>query len=169
MCLVCNKIIREHTNRDGHYPAGTIYLGGFCSNECWNQHLINKEINKQKTLEKQKLRVNRDRKRRKLIPLKEGEICYFCNEELAKHNHHIRPIKYGGLDTEANLIPVCNSCHRTLENLTEDFFKALIFQDKTLSKRIAYHREHRDDWSYSKKILLMFDFLSTCFCCDKKN
>jgi len=51
--------------------------------------------------------------------------CRFCgttnDEHLEEHDrgleaHHVIPQRHGGEDTLENLITVCQSCHRTLEN-----------------------------------------------------
>jgi hypothetical protein len=47
--------------------------------------------------------------------------CEFCGDEAA-HEHHIVPQRFGGPDTDENLLPVCASCHQTLENAYDERF-----------------------------------------------
>jgi len=54
------------------------------------------------------------------------ENCMFCGEGGNIERHHIIPKRYGGSDSDGNLIPVCQSCHQTLESVyDDDFFVSL--------------------------------------------
>jgi len=50
------------------------------------------------------------------------EYCKFCgrDEEKLLEEHHIIPQRYNGEDTNENLVTVCKSCHRTLEEIYND-------------------------------------------------
>lgn len=50
--------------------------------------------------------------------------CYFCDEtaSAALEHHHIVPRRYGGSDESGNLVVVCATCHRKLEDLYDDEF-----------------------------------------------
>jgi len=50
--------------------------------------------------------------------------CYFCKESSpsALDEHHIVPQRYNGSDEPENLVTVCASCHRKLEDLYDDDF-----------------------------------------------
>lgn len=49
--------------------------------------------------------------------------CYFCERgEGVLQQHHIVPRRYGGVDSEENLVSLCPTCHRRLEELHDDQF-----------------------------------------------
>ncbi len=43
--------------------------------------------------------------------------CYFCDENGITESHHIVPRRFGGSDSEENLVDVCPTCHSKLESL----------------------------------------------------
>lgn len=41
--------------------------------------------------------------------------CFFCGEDGALDRHHIIPKRYGGPDTDDNLVTLCPTCHAKIE------------------------------------------------------
>lgn len=59
---------------------------------------------------------------------KDNYKCYFCNIDIKKVSlantcHHIVPKRIGGSNNIANLITLCNRCHRKLERLNNILIK----------------------------------------------
>ena len=48
---------------------------------------------------------------------KSGRVVYYS---IGTHLHHIIPKKYGGDDSQSNLIRVCRSCHHKLNSKYEE-------------------------------------------------
>jgi len=56
--------------------------------------------------------------------------CHFCDEKDALDRHHVVPRRFGGSDSEDNLVTVCPTCHRKLENLYDkEFYSAIGVKD----------------------------------------
>lgn len=54
------------------------------------------------------------------------ESCKFCNETEELQKHHIVPRRFNGSDSDDNLVKVCPTCHRKIENLyNRDFYETL--------------------------------------------
>jgi len=59
-----------------------------------------------------------------------SEGCYFCGEGgSVLEQHHIIPERMGGLDRDDNLVGLCPTCHRKLEQLYDDEFYQRIGAD----------------------------------------
>lgn len=52
------------------------------------------------------------------------DSCFICgfDKEYALEEHHLIPRRYGGPDSEANVVTVCSNCHQALESLYNDRF-----------------------------------------------
>lgn len=48
--------------------------------------------------------------------------CYFCSSTDEIESHHVLPKRFGGPDTDDNLVDVCRQCHQKLENLYDAQF-----------------------------------------------
>ncbi|WP_242695431.1 HNH endonuclease [Halomontanus rarus] len=50
--------------------------------------------------------------------------CFICSEgnDCKLQKHHIVPRRYGGSDSEENLVTLCANCHRAVEALYDDRF-----------------------------------------------
>lgn len=59
------------------------------------------------------------------MPKTDRETCYFCNSEGPLETHHIVPRRYDGSDHSGNLVDLCPTCHKRLEDL---------YTEETLSK-----------------------------------
>ena len=59
-----------------------------------------------------------------------SEKCYFCSEREVLEQHHIVPRRFDGGDTAENLIKVCPTCHRKLENLYDKRFYDAVGADR---------------------------------------
>jgi len=67
--------------------------------------------------------------------------CYFCESKEKIYDHHILPQWVMGPDSAENLVPVCMSCHKKLENLT----KRVIYRGtKGIQKKFRdYMKRHK--------------------------
>lgn len=71
--------------------------------------------------------------------------CFFCDETECLEQHHILPRRFNGSDKEENLVTVCPTCHRKLEELYDkDFYDKL---SRNLSgvvskKELERHKEN---------------------------
>lgn len=56
------------------------------------------------------------------------EDCFICSRghPAILERHHIVPKRYGGSDTEPNLVDLCPSCHRAIEALYDDRFWTVV-------------------------------------------
>lgn len=52
------------------------------------------------------------------------EACFICAEANPNvlENHHIVPQRYGGSDSNENLVTLCANCHRAVERLYDERF-----------------------------------------------
>lgn len=48
--------------------------------------------------------------------------CYFCDEQFVLERHHVVPRRFGGSDSDENLVTVCPTCHEKLEKLYDKRF-----------------------------------------------
>lgn len=46
-----------------------------------------------------------------LVMDRDGNRCQYCGSDKQLCVHHIRPLRYGGLNRMWNLITVCRTCH----------------------------------------------------------
>jgi len=53
--------------------------------------------------------------------------CYFCRETECLQEHHVVPRRMGGTDDEENLLTLCPTCHRKVENKYSERFYEQIF------------------------------------------
>jgi len=55
------------------------------------------------------------------------DSCYFCRETECLQEHHLVPRRMGGTDEEENLLTLCPTCHRKVENKYSERFYEQIF------------------------------------------
>jgi len=55
------------------------------------------------------------------------DSCYFCRETECLEEHHVVPRRMGGEDEEENLLTLCPTCHRKVENKYSERFYEQIF------------------------------------------
>lgn len=53
---------------------------------------------------------------------KKGSHCYFCGAFGGLEEHHIVPQRFGGSDSEGNIVPLCSQCHTKIERLYDKSF-----------------------------------------------
>ena len=51
----------------------------------------------------------------KNLPMKDDCKCYVCGS-IAVLRHHVHPISRGGRNGNANIVPLCNSCHKQVHS-----------------------------------------------------
>ena len=69
-----------------------------------------------------------DENLRKATILRDGEKCMMCGKSNCKLEiHHIKPKRWGGLNTISNLITLCEKCHDKTEG-QEDLFMDTFYQ-----------------------------------------
>ena len=51
------------------------------------------------------------------------QVCSRCGKSTGIHIHHIEPFRYTYNNDLSNLIPLCNSCHKIVEIMTETLLK----------------------------------------------
>jgi hypothetical protein len=56
--------------------------------------------------------------------MNQTEKCFICGDarENSLETHHLVPKRYGGTDTQENLVDLCASCHAAIEKLYDDGF-----------------------------------------------
>jgi len=65
--------------------------------------------------------------------------CYFCPQRHDLEEHHIVPVRFGGVDAKANIVTVCERCHKKLERLYDArFYEHFGIADET-GERKAHH------------------------------
>jgi hypothetical protein len=64
-------------------------------------------------------------KLRKEVRERDNHECRFCESDDNLHTHHIVPRSADGSDDLENLITVCASCHKTIENTQGDALKRI--------------------------------------------
>lgn len=57
--------------------------------------------------------------------LRKNQTCFRCGNKDNLCIHHIIPAKSGGSRDLSNLVPLCNSCHRIVENQTKEIYKII--------------------------------------------
>lgn len=57
--------------------------------------------------------------------LRKNQTCFRCGNKDNLCIHHIIPAKAGGIRDLSNLVPLCNSCHRIVENQTKEIYKII--------------------------------------------
>lgn len=65
------------------------------------------------------------------------DVCRLCDATESDREislHHIIPTLAGGVNSEALLMPLCNSCHRVVEEYTKRFSDPLLADDSLLSQ-----------------------------------
>lgn len=48
--------------------------------------------------------------------------CYFCPKQTDLEDHHVIPQRFGGPDSDENIVRLCNRCHDKLEQLYDKSF-----------------------------------------------
>lgn len=98
---ICKSLI-EQSNATGNY----------CSRSCYVAKMTTGL-----TKNKNGFRTISDRIR------KTNPMCALCGTKKAIHIHHIEPYRYTQNNNLENLIPLCNSHHKVVENQTEQLLK----------------------------------------------
>ncbi len=76
-----------------------------------------------------KFRDKRSGKTRRLVLKRDGSICQVCGT-VGTQVHHIQPLCYGGEDSPANAVVICDDCH----NLAPDDWRLfLLFQREAIT------------------------------------
>jgi len=82
----------------------------------------------------------------------EGHECLFCGMTAEEHEeeygrdldiHHVIPKRKGGSNEPSNLIPVCLSCHRTLESTQGEALGRIANEEMDSQKMAALERENK--------------------------
>lgn len=68
--------------------------------------------------------------------------CKFCESEENLHTHHIVPRKAGGSDKKENLMTVCASCHKVIENSQGQALKRIKNEEK---KELEQEKERLEE------------------------
>jgi hypothetical protein len=84
-------------------------------------------------------------------------ICFICGDGRSQmlQEHHVVPRRFGGKDTERNLVTVCVQCHYALEKVyTDEVFKRLLqrlghMYDLQLDEVAQLSEEHGTIWELS--------------------
>ena len=72
-----------------------------------------------------------------------GNRCAYCGSSNSIVIDHVLPIKLGGLDEAANLIPACSFCNASKgAKLVEEWYKSQPFFSNTKWKKICRHAPH---------------------------
>lgn len=72
-----------------------------------------------------------------------GNRCAYCGSSNSIVIDHVLPIKLGGLDEAANLIPACSFCNASKgAKLVEEWYKSQPFFSNTKWRRICRHAPH---------------------------
>lgn len=72
-----------------------------------------------------------------------GNRCAYCGSSNSIVIDHVLPIKLGGLDEAANLIPACFTCNASKgARLVEKWYKSQPFFSQTKWKKICRHSPH---------------------------
>jgi len=71
--------------------------------------------------------------------------CYFCRETECLQEHHVVPRRMGGSDDEENLLTLCPTCHRKLEDTYSSRFY------RKVSSFFGF-KEIYERWFRSKKV-----------------
>lgn len=65
--------------------------------------------------------------------------CYFCESGPPLREHHIIPQRFGGPDTDENVVELCDACHTRIERLYDkSFYEWFGITDEKGQRR--YHR-----------------------------
>jgi hypothetical protein len=53
-----------------------------------------------------------------------SEACFICGEDnpTVLQEHHVLPRRYGGGDSDENLVTLCANCHEAVEKIYDDSF-----------------------------------------------
>ena len=116
ICKECGKTFKVHKAAIEHTNAS----GNYCSRECYNKHMT---IEDSPTHKGGFDRVKREH-------FKGVQFCAICGTTKRIHIHHIIPFrltKDNGLD---NLVPLCSSHHKKVENATLPFINTMSDKDK---------------------------------------
>jgi hypothetical protein len=89
---------------------------------------------------------------RKKVFEQEGHECLFCGVTSEEHEeeygrdldvHHVIPKRKGGSNEPSNLIPVCISCHRTLESTQGEALGRIANEEMDSQKMAALERKNK--------------------------
>ena len=83
-----------------------------------------------------KMRADYEKKKKDLLNLSEHN-CYVCSGR-PDHRHHVVPLRRGGTNSRANLVPLCNVCHEQVHpwlNKSSDMTAGIIPVNATDSGR----------------------------------
>jgi|SRR5215210_1293369 len=106
----------------------------FCSRTCADAG--------QKRRDSETLRYGPGWKNRRAEVRQRDKVCRACSETPeqngnALHVHHLVPFRYGGTNRPENLVALCDSCHHTIEAVTDQVLAsiqiAVIFDGSTLT------------------------------------
>jgi len=81
------------------------------------------------------MKKNKKTKRKSTSHLRE-HACIFCGSHTDIQLHHIIQKKFGGPDSQDNLVPVCPHCHRVYHFLTDQMLDYLIVNRKIDNHKI---------------------------------
>lgn len=56
--------------------------------------------------------------------------CEICKTELASKEHHIIPLRFGGIDIEENKIALCSGCHGMAHRFYNDLAIKKAYSEK---------------------------------------
>ena len=67
-----------------------------------------------------------------------------CNNQNVLERHHIIPSRYGGTDTDKNLVTLCANCHTAIERIYNEDFWACV-ESLNLSEKGPEPQKHQEN------------------------
>lgn len=93
-----------------YYPAEEFFRPGYHSKECLDKKLAASNNKSAGVPKRKSKRIHPDLQR--AVRERDGGRCRWCGKPTTLQSHHVRYRSEGGPDDVANLLTLCDACHR---------------------------------------------------------